>query len=180
MKTNLIIALAAMIALLAGVYLQQKTQPPQAVESASVRLDFSYPDVDGQMQAVSQWQGKILVINFWATWCPPCLEEIPEFIQLQQAYQAHNVQFVGIALDDQKAVADYLQRININYPMLIAGDEGEQLARQLGNMIQAVPFSVIVNQQGQIVHRQSGELSKQQFLKVVQPLMAANSGLGDK
>lgn len=172
MKTGLLILLVASIALAAGVLLQQHNQPAGGVEKAEPALQFSFPDMDGRLQAVSQWRGKILVINFWATWCPPCLKEIPEFIQWQARHQSNNVQFVGIAIDDRDAVADYLQRVAVNYPILIAGDEGSMLARQLGNIINAVPFTVIVDQQGRIVHRQPGELTAEQFLRVVEPLLA--------
>ncbi|QPK61944.1 TlpA family protein disulfide reductase [Methylomonas sp. LL1] len=171
MKTKLIIVLAAIVAMSAGVWLQLKARTAGPVEQTNAQLEFSFPDVDGRMQNVRQWRGKILLINFWATWCGPCLKEIPEFIQWQREYQASNLQFVGIAIDDQAAVADYLRGININYPILIAGDAGGMLARQLGNIINAVPFTVLVNQRGQIVYRQPGELSRDQFLKVVRPLL---------
>ena len=173
MKTNLLIALFAMLALVAGVIVQMQLSADQQSAAPAQQLEFAFPDVNGQMQAVSQWRGKILLLNFWATWCPPCLKEMPDFIQWQQEFQASDVQFVGIALDDQAAVAAYLQRINVNYPILIAGDEGSVLARQLGNIINAVPFTVVIDRQGQIVHRQPGELSRKQFLQVVQPLLAA-------
>lgn len=173
MKSNVLIALVAVLALVVGIFLQQSnvsdSQPAQA------KLEFGFPDLNGQMQAVSQWHGKILLINFWATWCPPCLKEIPEFIQWQQEFQANDVQFVGIALDDRQAVADYLQQVAINYPVLIAGDAGGELAHELGNIINTVPFTVIVNQQGQIVHRQLGELNREQFLKAVKPLLASKN-----
>jgi thiol-disulfide isomerase/thioredoxin len=175
MNKTLIIGLAGSLALIAGVVAQQISQPSAVNEQTLGRLSFSYPDINGQLQSVDQWRGKILVINFWASWCGPCLEEIPEFIRLQQQFQSKNVQFVGIAIEDRQPVADYLQRININYPVLIAGDAGSLLARQLGNVINAVPFTVIVNQQGQIIHRQPGDLSREQFLQVVEPLLAQNS-----
>lgn len=171
MKTNLSVAVFAVLALAAGIFLQQTQQDNAALETPKAQLAFSFPDINDQLQSVSQWQGKILVINFWATWCPPCLKEMPEFIQWQQAYQTDNVQFVGIAIDDKQSVTEYLKTIPINYPILIAGDEGSQLSQQLGNIINALPFTVIVNQAGQIVHRQPGELSKQQFLDVLQPLL---------
>jgi thiol-disulfide isomerase/thioredoxin len=174
MKINLIVALFAVMALAAGVFLQQSHHDNVATEHVRLQLDFSFPDSNGQLQSVSQWQGRILVINFWGTWCPPCLKEMPEFIQWQQAYQADNVQFVGIAIDDQQSVTNYLKTLPINYPILIAGDEGSRLSQQLGNIINAVPFTVIVNQAGQIVHRQPGELSRQQFLDVLQPLLGKN------
>lgn len=173
MKKLALFVLAA-LALGAGFYAQQLLGGGQTVgESAAPKLAFAYPDVNGQVQDVAQWQGKVLVINFWASWCGPCLKEIPEFIKLQDEYAGKNVQFVGIAIEDKEPVAEYLQRVKINYPILIAGDAGSGLSRQLGNIINAVPFSVIVNQQGQIVHRQPGELSRDQFIKVVEPLLAA-------
>jgi thiol-disulfide isomerase/thioredoxin len=173
MKTTTIIVLAAIVALATGVLLQHKSSSTNQSMPVSQQLDFSFPDVNGQMQSVAQWRGRILVINFWATWCPPCLKEIPELIKWQQAYQDQSLQFVGIAIEDRQSVVDYLQTININYPILIAGDAGSTLSRQLGNIISAVPFTVIVNSQGQIIHRQPGELSYEQFLQVVQPLLSA-------
>ena len=174
MKTNLIIALVAVFALVAGISLQLKIETAAPIESSGGALEFSFPDINGQIQNVQQWRGKVLLINFWATWCPPCLKEMPEFIQWQREYQSSNLQFVGIALDDKEAVADYLKSIPINYPILIAGDAGSLLARQLGNIINAVPFTVVVNSQGQIIYRQPGELNKDQFLKVVKPLLGTS------
>ena len=171
MKNNSLLALVATLALVVGFVLQEHNAFENRSATPPIQLDFSFPDIQGRMHPISQWRGKILVINFWATWCPPCLKEIPEFIKWQQEFESEQVQFVGIALDDLRAVADYLQGTKINYPMLIAGDEGGELAQRLGNIIDTVPFTVVVNQQGQIVHRQLGELSREQFLKVLQPLL---------
>lgn len=166
--------MAAIVALITGIYTQQKLQSTNAETQSSARLEFSFPDVNGQPQSVAQWRGKVMIINFWASWCGPCLKEIPEFIKLQQEFQSQNVQFIGIAIEDRQPVADYLKRVSLNYPILIAGDAGSMLARQLGNIINAVPFTVIVDQQGQIIHRQPGELSREQFLQVVKPLLTTN------
>ena len=172
MKKFWLYTAAAVVAMIAGVVVQQTVQTPAAPTAANPpQLAFAYPDVDGKLQDVEQWRGKIMVVNFWASWCGPCLKEIPEFIALQNEYGAKNVQFIGIAIEDREPVVEYLQRVKVNYPVLVAGDAGSGLARQWGNIINAVPFTVIVNPQGQIVHRQPGELSRQQFIEHVQPLL---------
>ena len=129
------------------------------------------PDVSGNFHNISEWQGKILVINFWATWCPPCLKEIPEFMALQEQYSDKGLQFIGIAIDDQDSVQEYLLSTKINYPILIGGVTGIALAQQLGNSFDAVPFTLVVNQQGQIIHRQPGEFSREQLMEIIAPLI---------
>lgn len=175
MKKILLFGGVALMALAAGLFSQQRLAVATENAAPVAGVQFAYPDVQGQLQNADRWRGKILVINFWASWCGPCLKEIPEFIALQREYADKNVQFIGIAIEDQAPVADYLQRVSVNYPMLVAGDAGSNLARQWGNIINAVPFTVIVNAQGQIVHRQPGELSREQFVKVVTPLLTASS-----
>ena len=175
MKKILLFGSIALMALAAGLFSQQQLAVATENAATATGVQFAYPDVQGQIQNADRWRGKILVINFWASWCGPCLKEIPEFIALQREYADKNVQFIGIAIEDQAPVADYLQRVAVNYPMLVAGDAGSNLARQWGNIINAVPFTVIVNAQGQIVHRQPGELSRAQFIKLVEPLLMTNS-----
>ena len=170
-KKIILPASIALIALIAGVFVQRSTQPPVESVVEQPALDFSFPDVSDKMLAISDWRGKVLVINFWATWCAPCLQEIPEFMKLQAEYQARGLQFIGVAIDEKQPVQAYLERIGINYPVMVAGDAGITLSQQLGNVISAVPFTVIVSQSGQIVFRQPGELSNAQILEYVTPLL---------
>jgi len=174
MNKNSLLLLVAIFALAAGLLTQRMLRTSSAFQETAKVVNFSLPDVSAEMQAISQWRGKVLVINFWATWCAPCLKEIPEFVRLQAEFQAVGLQFVGVSIEDRPVVADFIKGNPINYPMLIAGDAGIGLARQLGNIINAVPFTVIVDQTGQIVHRQPGELSRQQLLEIVKPLIAVN------
>lgn len=134
-------------------------------------IEFSLPDRKGKIQAISQWKNKIRVINFWATWCPSCLKEIPDFVQLQKKYAAQNVQFIGIAIDDPDTVEEYLAFTEINYPILMAPSEGGLIAQQLGNIISAIPYTVVVNQQNEIIFRQPGELSKELLEKQLMALL---------
>ena len=172
-KTNIFV-FAAIFATLAGMFVRHEIPKPLEVAGPSQVIDFNLPDLEDKAHGAAEWRGKVQVVNFWATWCGPCLHEIPEFIKLQTEYQAQGLQFVGIAIDDKAAVADYVKRVNTNYPMLIAGDGGMGLSMQFGNSIGAVPFTVIINAAGEIVHRFQGEMSAEELLKTVKPLLAAN------
>lgn len=172
----LVFCLVALIAAAAGIafYGYREQAPAPATIESGPELNFTLPDLQDVPQPIAQWRGKILLVNFWATWCPPCLKEIPEFVKLQAEYQDRGVQFVGIALEDKQPVQDYQSRMKVNYPLLIGGEDAAILAQRLGNVINTVPFTVIVDQQGKIVHRQLGELSREKILEVVEPLLKAN------
>ncbi|MDD5227531.1 MAG: TlpA disulfide reductase family protein [Methylococcales bacterium] len=138
------------------------------VYSDDVLPAFSFIDTDGKMHDVSEWQGKKLVINFWATWCQPCLKEIPEFVQLQTQYTKQNVQFIGIAIDELPAVTRYKNTLAMNYPVLISNEwDGFNLAQQLGNSANTVPYTVVVNATGQIIYRHAGAVKKEDLIAVL-------------
>src|SRR5581483_1569563 len=99
-------ALAGLVALGAGVYLGARTTH---AEDAAALMALSLPDVSGTPQSLAQWRGKVVVVNFWATWCAPCREEMPEFVKAQQEYGARGLQFVGIAVDDADKVSKFVK-----------------------------------------------------------------------
>ncbi|MCK4840852.1 MAG: TlpA family protein disulfide reductase [Methylococcales bacterium] len=169
-KNSLFIILACTIALASGLFVQKLSNTPVEEKNNIADFKISLPDVTGKQRDITEWKNKILIINFWATWCPPCLKEIPEFIKLQQQFNHKNIQFIGIAIDNQQAVKQYLATIDINYPILIGGTNAIDLSHQLGNVIDAVPYTLIVNQQGDIIHRQPGELSQSKILDIITPL----------
>jgi thiol-disulfide isomerase/thioredoxin len=168
-KTGLII-FVALLALVGGM-MAKEFLSTTAQTTPSPLPDINLPDVSGKLHNISEWRGKILVINFWATWCPPCLKEIPEFIALQEQFSGKGVQFIGIAIDDQDAVEEYLISTQINYPMLIGGINGIALAHQLGNSVDAVPFTLVVDRQGQIIYRHPGGFSREQLMEIITPLI---------
>ncbi|MSP27475.1 MAG: TlpA family protein disulfide reductase [Methylococcales bacterium] len=170
MKSSELVIIVAVLAL--GVGLTARfIMSPAGQMNPTPFAEFSLPDISDKQHNSTEWQGKIRVINFWATWCAPCRKEIPEFIALQSKYADKNVQFIGIAMDDKTAVIDYLQTININYPILIGGVAAMTQAQQLGNRIGALPYTVVVNAQGQVIHQQAGEFATEQVVQVITPLL---------
>lgn len=120
------------------------------------RPDFSLPDTDGVSRSVAEWDGKLLIINFWATWCPPCLEEIPAFVRLQAEYGARGVQFLGIALDGEENVRRFVTEHAMNYPSLHGQRDAIELGKRYGNTVGALPYTVVVSRSGAVLATHHG------------------------
>ena len=128
------------------------------------------PALDGTPQPLRQWLGKVVVVNFWATWCGPCRDEIPVFIRLQQRHAERGLQFVGIAIDEAARVRPYARELGINFPILLAGMGGVELTRVLGNRAAVLPFTVIMARDGSIVARHAGVYSESTLEPILKPL----------
>jgi peroxiredoxin len=135
--------------------------------------DFRLNDLDGHEVASNAWAGKVLVLNFWATWCPPCLSEIPRFVETQERLHESGVQFVGIAVDQVEDVRAFVAGQPVNYPLLIASPEVLKLSVQLGNRLEVLPFTVIFDQHGRRVHSQVGELSAEELAAQLDSLLVS-------
>lgn len=133
---------------------------------------FSYPGLDGSVQDSTQWAGRTLVLNFWATWCPPCREETPLFVELQETYGAAGVQFVGIAIDDLQPTQDFADTYGVNYPILIGDSSAIELSRKLGNRFEGLPYTVIAAPDGKVTLRHMGGLEREQIEPELQRLTA--------
>jgi thiol-disulfide isomerase/thioredoxin len=141
--------------------------------------DVKMPDLGGQQKSLRDFLGHPLIINFWATWCAPCRREIPLLQQLRRAYQGDGLTVVGIAVDFRTAVADYVRRQAIDYPLLIGEDSGLAAAEQFG-MQTVLPFSVFADAQGHIVALKIGELHRDEadyILGTMRSLAAGNLSL---
>jgi len=114
------------------------------------------PDLQGHLQSLARWQGKIVVLNFWATWCEPCREEIPAFMRIQRTFAADGVVFIGIAVDTPDRVGAFVRSVGLDYPILLAENDGMELAGRAGDSAQALPFTAVVDRTGQVVRTRLG------------------------
>jgi thiol-disulfide isomerase/thioredoxin len=138
----------------------KKWEPLPASSNAGTHLFAqSLPDLTGKIQPLSQWKGKTLVINFWATWCAPCIEEMPDLSLLNKQASAHNFQILGISVDSVDKVHEFAAKYKISYPLYIAGMEGSDLSRQMGNSKGGLPFTVILGADGQVKKSYLGRLN---------------------
>jgi len=133
--------------------------------------NFELPDLEGTTHQFNEWANKVRVLNFWATWCPPCRKETPMFIELQEQYGAQGLQFVGVAIDESEKVQDFIDTFGVNYPTLIGTENAIEVAKRYGNRFGALPYTVIINRQGTIVYAQSGEMSREKTESVIRPLL---------
>ncbi len=161
-------AVIALAALAAGLYFGRADPGPSP---ATALMGLALPDVDGREQRLDQWKGKVLVVNFWATWCEPCREEMPEFVKAQTASGAKGLQFVGIAIDSPDKIRQFSQELKLNYPSLVGGYGALELSKTLGNKIAALPFTLILDREGRIAYTQMGPLKPGKLDAIVGKLL---------
>jgi thiol-disulfide isomerase/thioredoxin len=171
-KKNALLLLVAIICLGLGLGwgLRQRAAPvssapaatPAAAASAtaSVRALFAQtlPDAKGQAQALEQWRGKAIVVNFWATWCPPCIQEMPELNLLQAELGPKGMQILGIGIDSPSNIAEFSTKYKIAYPLYVAGMGGTALAQDFGNQTGGLPYTVLIGADGHVKKTYLGRL----------------------
>lgn len=133
----------------------------------------SFPDLEARTRQLSEWRGKVLICNFWATWCTPCREEIPMLVDLRGKYGPKGLEIVGIAIDNVAKVRDFSASFKISYPVLVAEAGGLDLMRGLGNQGGGLPYTVIVDRNGGVVHRKLGLLKQAELEPMIQSLLLA-------
>lgn len=159
---------------LAGRYVGHRlgpAAPPTATASGDAVYGVSLPDLGGVQQSLRQWQGKVLVVNFWATWCAPCREEMPELVAAQKRYGPKGLQIVGIGIDDADKMRQFAQSVHLNYPALDGGYGALELSKALGNTAMALPFTVVVDRKGTIAVQQLGPLTAQHLESIAAQLL---------
>ncbi|MFN3630596.1 MAG: TlpA disulfide reductase family protein, partial [Casimicrobiaceae bacterium] len=115
-------------------------------------------DLSGRPTPLATWRGKTRLINFWATWCAPCREEMPEFIIAQNQYAARGLQIIGIAIDRKPPVERFIREIGVNYPILIGDPAWLEEVKTMGNPQGVLPFSLIMGPDDQVILRRVGVL----------------------
>lgn len=131
--------------------------------SAGTIYTSSFPDAEGKQQSLGQWQHKLLVINFWATWCGPCKEEMPIFAKLQKKYDAKGLQIIGIAADLRSNVVNFDKKLKVAYPLLPDEARAIEFSKRLGNRLGLLPHTVVVRPGGEVVGSQLGVINEAEF-----------------
>jgi thiol-disulfide isomerase/thioredoxin len=163
----------ATVALIAGMALRPGTaeRPKTEPGASQALLAAELPDLQGQKQRMDQWRGKVIIVNFWATWCAPCREEIPELIRAQEQLGPRGVQVVGIAIDQVDKVKPYAAQMRISYPVLVGELEVMDLARTAGNALGGLPYTVVLDRKGEIARTELGGVSQAKLEDMVRPLL---------
>lgn len=130
-----------------------------ATDEAFWKLIFDTSDT--QSLAMSSFRGKPLLVNFWATWCPPCIEELPLLDAFYQEQKGKNWQVLGLAVDQPSAVRKWLQAKPLSFPVAMAGLTGTELSKSLGNLAGSLPFTAVFGASGELLHRKTGKVSKE-------------------
>lgn len=128
----------------------------QKRSGASALLGTVFPDLQGNARRLIDWKGKVAVVNFWATWCEPCREEIPLLISVSDKFAASGVKVVGIAIDTVAKIGEFVTKFGITYQTLVGDARALDLLRQLGNQAGALPYSVVLDRSGAVASRKLG------------------------
>ena len=159
----------SLAALLAGVLTSQWIYKTDLASDPAIKAFFANPwqTPDGKSADTEQWRGKVLVVNFWASWCPPCVEEMPTLDKLQAEFKGQNVLFVGIGIDSPSNIREFLEKTPVSYPIVIGGLEGSNLSKQMGNSQGALPYTIIINPKGKSTSSKLGKISEEELRKAI-------------
>ncbi len=173
-RLSLLMVVVSTLAAGAGYYFGRPWQPDLPPAEAAPTADaparllaLTLPDLENRPQALAQWKGKVLVVNFWATWCPPCKEEMPEFSRISEKYASNGVQFAGISIDSADKVQAFQKETPVSYPLLISSLETLDLSRDLGNRAKGLPFTVVLRPDGGLEKAKLGKFAASELEKAI-------------
>ncbi len=163
----------SLLALFAGVLTSQWIFKTGLASDPAIKAFFANPwqTPNGKSVDTNEWRGKVLVVNFWASWCPPCVEEMPALDKLQREFSSQNVLFVGIGIDSPSNIREFLAKTPVSYPIVIGGLEGSNLSKQLGNAQGALPYTIIINAQGKATSSKLGKISEEELRSAIKSVL---------
>ena len=177
---QLLITLVAITALLAGFYLSARhySEPIAAPEAVledellgNFRPDFQLGSNAGEFVTPEDFPGKIILINFWATWCAPCRQEMPMLMDLQRQYGARGLQVIGIALDDAQSVRNFIESYGISYPILVGTEDVFETSVAYGNGEGVLPYSVLIDRNGVVRWQYAGIIQHEKISGLLNDLL---------
>ena len=171
-KQVALIVFLGLLGMVAGGYYGLINSASESPGTLARLQDIELPDIEKKLRHGEEWMGKVVVVNHWATWCPPCREEIPMLIDYQENRRGEGVQIIGIAHDMLDTTRGYGDQIGINYPSLVAITGGADLLQSQGNQnAGALPYTAIFDRNGNLTTTRLGKLTAQELDELVQPLL---------
>ena len=175
-RRALLVATGAVAAVAGGLVAWRAGTSPRGAPAAAedVRALLAarhFNDADGKAQPLAQWHDRVLVLNFWATWCAPCVEEMPDLQRVQDKYRARGLEVVGIGIDSPSNIRDFRTKLGVRFALLAAGAGGSELGRDLGNDKGVLPFTVVVDRNGHLRRRKIGRVSPAELEGWIEPLL---------
>lgn len=160
---------AAVLATVAGAIAGHRAFSPKPAADQAVEAFFraELPDPAGQPLRFEALRGKTVVVNFWAPWCGPCVEEMPDLTALHQEYRSHNVEFVGIGIDSAANIQQFTRKVPVSYSVAVAGFAGTEMSRAFGNAAGGLPYTVVIGENGDITMRKMGRVTPEELRKAL-------------
>lgn len=173
MPKSLSICLKPVFSVLLGILMMAPAVPSRAEQTEKAAPEWQLNDVDGKPLKSADFKGKVVVLDFWATWCPPCRAEIPGLVALQKKYATQGLSVIGVSLDDQgpAVVKPFIQRFAINYPVVMGN---EKVVTDYGG-VSAIPTTFVIDREGNVVATHQGYTDQATFESEIGPLLAAKA-----
>lgn len=177
-RTNLlIVAVAVLGALLGlaasggmgGLFAPALPADVEVLQLGDTRADVDLVDLAGKQRHLSEWDGKIVLLNFWASWCGPCRDEMPLLDATRGRFASHGFEVVGVAIDNLASVQDFLKDSPVHYPILLADENGDDPSLRYGDTRSVLPYSVLIGRDGRVIAQRAGNFSEGSLERWLQP-----------